>query len=67
MQSSSRNFGDYWETIQKEMEEKLTKDGEIKLPILYLESDGLYVHLQREKDKEGKRQEHWRYESYVWT
>lgn len=34
---------------------KLTKDGEIKSPILYLESDGLNVHLQREKDKEENR------------
>jgi hypothetical protein len=44
---------------------KLTKDGEIKSPILYIESDGLYVHLQREKDKEGKRQEHYELKSGI--
>jgi len=33
---------------------KILKGGEKKASILYVESDGLYVHLQRE----GKRQEH---------
>jgi len=40
-------------------EGKLTKGGEKKAEILYVESDGLYIHLQREKDKEGKRLEHY--------
>jgi hypothetical protein len=40
-------------------EGKLTKGGEKKAEILYVESDGLYIHLQREKDKEGNRQEHY--------
>lgn len=42
-----------------------TNQGEIKSPILYIESDGLYVHLQREKDKEGKRQEHYELKSGI--
>ena len=44
---------------------KLTKGGEMKAPILYVESDGLYVHLQREKDKEGKRQEQYELKSGI--
>ena len=40
-------------------EGKLTKGGEKKAEILYVESDGLYIHLQREKDKDGKRLEHY--------
>ncbi len=38
---------------------KLGKGGERKAEMLYVESDGLYVHLQREKDKEGKRVEYY--------
>ena len=38
---------------------KLNKGGERKAEILYVESDGLHIHLQREKDKEGKRIEHY--------
>jgi hypothetical protein len=44
---------------------KLTKGVEIKASILYSESDGLYVHLQREKYKEVNRQEHYELKSGI--
>jgi len=63
---SQRAIEDEKETYTACFEQgKLTKGGELKAPILHVESDGLYVHLQREKDERGNRQEHYELKSGI--
>jgi hypothetical protein len=46
-------------------EGSLSPPGRGKSPILYTEADGIYIRLQREKDRNGKRRKHYELKSCI--
>jgi len=46
-------------------EGNISPPGRDKTPILYTEADGIYIPLQREKDKHGKRRKHYELKSCI--